>query len=71
MSGCDQTAGPDAAGALLGPRVLAFDDAMDMRAIQARLDALHERQKLDEFSEERFALLFKPGEYDLTVTVDD
>lgn len=43
---------------------------MDMRAIQARLDALHERQKLDEFSDERFALLFKPGEYDLTVTVD-
>ncbi len=70
VPGCQHRSGPDAGDALLGSRVLVFDDGMDMRAIQARLDALHERQKLDEFSDERFALLFKPGEYDLTVTVD-
>ncbi len=70
VSGCHQTAGPNATEALLGTRVLVFDDGMDMPAIQARLDALHEQQQLDEFSDERFALLFKPGEYELTVTVD-
>lgn len=69
-SGCHQTAGGNAAETLLGSRVLVFDDGMDMRTIQARLAALHERQKLSEFSDERFALLFKPGQYDLTVTVD-
>ncbi|MBS3746841.1 MAG: hypothetical protein KGY49_07295 [Wenzhouxiangellaceae bacterium] len=69
-SGCHQSAGDNATDALLGSRVLVFDDGMDMRAIQGRLDALHERQKSSEFSDERFALLFKPGEYDLTVTVD-
>ncbi len=68
--GCQHRPELDATEALLGSRVLVFDDGMDMRAIQTRLDALHEQQKLDEFSDERFALLFKPGEYDLTVTVD-
>lgn len=68
--GCQDRSELDETEALLGSRVLVFDDAMDMRAIQARLDALHQQQKLDEFSDERFALLFKPGEYDLTVTVD-
>ncbi|HKK29647.1 MAG TPA: adenylyl cyclase [Alphaproteobacteria bacterium] len=68
-SGCQHT--PESyADALLGKRVLLFDDSMDMSAIQSRLDALHEQQKLSEFSDERYALLFKPGEYDLTVTVD-
>ena len=70
VSGCDRTVGRNTTDAMLGSRVLVFDDGMDMRAIQTRLDTLHERQKLDEFSDERFALLFKPGEYDLTVTVD-
>lgn len=70
VSGCHQTAGRNATEASLGSRVLVFDDGMDMRSIQARLDALHERQKLSEFSDERFALLFKPGDYDLSVTVD-
>ena len=69
-SGCRDHTGIDATEALMGSRVLVFDDGMDMRVIQARLDALHEQQKLDEFSSERYALLFKPGEYDLTVTVD-
>ncbi|MGK7295746.1 MAG: hypothetical protein ACNS61_07970 [Candidatus Wenzhouxiangella sp. M2_3B_020] len=70
LPGCQDRAGADVTEMLLGSRVLVFDDGMDMRAIQSRLDALHERQKLDEFSDERFALLFKPGEYDLKVTVD-
>lgn len=55
---------------LLGKQVLIFDDSMDMQTIQAKLDALHEQQALSEFSAKRYALLFKPGEYDLTVTVD-
>ena len=34
------------------------------------LQALHEQQKYNEFGSERYALLFKPGTYDLDITVD-
>ena len=54
----------------LGDNVLLFDPDMDMAVIQKTVDALHKQQEKDEFSENRYALLFKPGEYDLDVTVD-
>lgn len=60
----------DAYQSIFGKNVLLFDDSMDMDQIQKTLDALHEQQKYEEFSKERYALLFKPGSYDLTVTVD-
>ena len=53
-----------------GDNVLLFDPGMDMAAIQTTLDALSKQQEKDEFSKNRYALLFKPGEYDLNVTVD-
>ena len=53
-----------------GDKVMLFDPDMDMSAIQGTLDALHKQQANDEFSQRRYALLFKPGEYDLDVTVD-
>lgn len=53
-----------------GDNVLLFEPGMDMRAIQRTLDALHTQQALAEFSDKRYALLFKPGVYDLNVTVD-
>lgn len=55
---------------IFGPNVMVFDDAMDQAAIQHTLDTLHRQQKLDEFSSNRYALLFKPGDYELDITVD-
>ncbi|NDV61800.1 adenylyl cyclase [Puniceicoccales bacterium CK1056] len=49
---------------------MVFDPAKDQGEIQAILDGLHKQQKHAQFGEERYALLFKPGEYDLDVTVD-
>jgi len=55
---------------MFGKNVLVFDDSMDMDSIRMTLQVIHERQKHSEFGEERYALLFKPGTYDLEVTVD-
>ncbi|MGJ3234165.1 adenylyl cyclase [Marivirga sp.] len=55
---------------IFGENVLLFDDSMDLDSIKITLEALHEQQKYNEFGSERYALLFKPGTYDLEVTVD-
>ena len=55
---------------IFGENVLVFSPEMDMRAVQRTLDALHAQQANDEFSDRRYALLFKPGAYELDVTVD-
>ncbi len=55
---------------IFGRHVLLFSPDMDMAVIQQSLNALHEQQANDEFSERRYALLFMPGDYDLDVTVD-
>jgi hypothetical protein len=55
---------------IFGKNVLVFDDSMDLERIKITLDTLHEQQNHSEFGSERYALLFKPGTYDLDVTVD-
>jgi hypothetical protein len=55
---------------IFGDNVLVFDDSMDLDSISMTLEALHKQQKYNEFGSERYALLFKPGTYDLDVTVD-
>lgn len=55
---------------IFGANVMLFGPGMDMDTIQRSLDALHKQQANDEFSEQRYALLFKPGDYDLDITVD-
>ena len=55
---------------IFGKNVLVFDDTMDLDGIKTTLKALHEQQKYNEFGSERYALLFKPGTYNLDVTVD-
>jgi hypothetical protein len=54
----------------LGPRVLIFDETMDTGKIQKTINAIHRLMEHKEFGEERFCLLFKPGRYNLDVTVD-
>jgi hypothetical protein len=55
---------------IFGKHVLVFDESMDQDRIKRTLQALHQQQKYSEFGSERYALLFKPGIYDLDVTVD-
>src|SRR5260221_3247921 len=59
-----QVAVPD-----FGPNVLLFDSFMTSTSIQSRLDAVFSRQERNQFGADRYALLFKPGKYDLDVQV--
>ena len=55
----------------LGSNVYLFDPSMDMQDIQVVIDTIFGRQsaRRSEFTKERYALLFKPGQYDLDVRV--
>jgi len=56
----------------LGENVFVFEPGMDMKEIQTVIDTIFARQsaRRSEFSKNRYALLFKPGKYDLDVKVD-
>jgi len=53
----------------LGPSVLVFDPSMAATEIQAKIDKVYAAQQHSEFGKERYALLFKPGEYHVDVPV--
>ena len=57
---------------LLGENVFVFEPGMDMKEVQVVIDTLFLRQsgRRSEFSKNRYALLFKPGRYDLDIRVD-
>ena len=52
-----------------GPNVLLFDPAMTN--IQSRMDTVFSQQERAQFGPHRYAYLFKPGKYNLDVTVRD
>lgn len=56
----------------LGENVFVFEPGTDMKEIQVVIDTIFARQSVRraEFSKNRYALLFKPGKYDLDVRVD-
>ncbi len=56
---------------LLGQHTFVFDPSMDMPEIQTLIDSLYAGQVFptNEFSQNRYALLFKPGTYKLDVRV--
>lgn len=61
-------AGPSQAGTPdFGPNVLIFDPSMTN--IQRRIDAVFRQQESNQFGSNRYAYLFKPGQYDLDVQV--
>ena len=61
-AGTGQLAVPD-----FGPNVLIFDASMTN--IQSRIDAVFNRQERNQFGTNRYAYLFKPGQYSLDVQV--
>ncbi|MGH7603715.1 MAG: coagulation factor 5/8 type domain-containing protein [Gemmatimonadaceae bacterium] len=52
-----------------GPNVTIFDPTTPAAAIQAKLDSVFKSQESNEFGTERFAILFKPGTYDVNARV--
>jgi hypothetical protein len=52
-----------------GPNVLVFDPSMSAATIQAKLDAVFATQESNQFGAERYALLFKPGSYDVHANI--
>jgi hypothetical protein len=57
---------------ILGKNVFVFEPGMDMKEVQSLIDSIFVRQsgRRGEFTTKRYALLFKPGKYDLDVKVD-
>ena len=53
----------------LGPNVFVVDPAMPAGEVQARLDAIFARQERAHFTDERYAVLFKPGRYAVDANV--
>ena len=52
-----------------GPDVTILDPSMDAETIQRRVDEIFAAQQTNQFGERRDAVLFAPGEYDVTVDV--
>jgi CubicO group peptidase (beta-lactamase class C family) len=59
-----QTGGPD-----FGPNVLVFDPCMPMADIQQKLTEIQTKQQRAQFGPDRYAILFKPGKYELDVQI--
>lgn len=53
----------------LGPNVAIFDPSMPAALIQARLDEIFAVQEANQFGWERYAFLFKPGEYQVNANI--
>jgi hypothetical protein len=63
------TSTPPAGGGDLGPNVLVFDPSMSSATIQSRLDTIFREQESNQFGPSRYALLFKPGSYNVNAKI--
>jgi beta-glucanase (GH16 family) len=52
-----------------GPNVIIFDPSMPAQTIQSRCDSVFSQQETAQFGSGRYALLFKPGSYNVNVAV--
>nr|WP_320068548.1 RICIN domain-containing protein [Micromonospora sp. RTGN7] len=53
----------------LGPNVSVFDPSMSQATIQNRLNTVFNQQVTNQFGNQRYALLFKPGTYNVNANV--
>jgi hypothetical protein len=60
---------PQANSTLFGPNVFVFDPSMPAADIQKTANDIFKKMEANEFGSERYALLFKPGKYDVTFNV--
>ncbi|RWA14203.1 hypothetical protein EKO27_g898 [Xylaria grammica] len=59
----------NAGATIFGSNVYVFDPSMPMAAIQERVTAIFTQMEANEFGTDRYALLFKPGTYNLLFDV--
>ncbi|GGP27610.1 coagulation factor 5/8 type domain-containing protein [Silvimonas amylolytica] len=52
-----------------GPNVLIFDPGMDTASIQSQINNIYSQQHSNQFGTNRFALMFKPGNYPVDINV--
>jgi uncharacterized repeat protein (TIGR02543 family) len=52
-----------------GPNVYIFDPSMSASTIQSQLNTLYAAQQTNQFGSNRYAVLFKPGTYNVNVNV--
>lgn len=62
--GTQQPGQPD-----FGPNVLVFDPSMPAATIQARLNDVFRQQETGQYDARRYAIMFKPGNYNVDVNV--
>ncbi|MGX6606437.1 ricin-type beta-trefoil lectin domain protein [Micromonosporaceae bacterium Da 78-11] len=53
----------------LGPNVTVFDPSMSASSIQSKLTSVFNQQVSNQFGNQRYALLFKPGSYNVDANV--
>jgi hypothetical protein len=53
----------------LGPSVIVFDPSMETPAMQKQVDSLYATQERGQFNSHRYAVLLRPGKYDLDIQV--
>nr|WP_211215952.1 discoidin domain-containing protein [Catelliglobosispora koreensis] len=58
-----RTGGGPVGGGDLGPNVIVFDPSMSGATIQARVDEVFAQMESNQFGQERYQFLFKPGTY--------
>ncbi|MFC1426689.1 RICIN domain-containing protein [Streptacidiphilus sp. N1-12] len=64
------TSPPPSGGAPdLGPNVLTFDPSQSASSIQSQINSVYSSQETNQFGGQRYALLFKPGTYNVNVPV--
>ena len=54
---------------VLGPNVYVFEPGMPAAEIQKTVSEIYSRMEANQFGTERYAILFKPGQYDVTFNV--
>ncbi|RAG87257.1 hypothetical protein DN069_01600 [Streptacidiphilus pinicola] len=52
-----------------GPNVLVFDPSMSAASIQSQINSVYSQQQSNQFGTSRYAVLFKPGSYNVDVPV--
>ncbi|WP_245785971.1 RICIN domain-containing protein [Lentzea albida] len=62
--GTQQPGQPD-----FGPNVLVFDPSMPAATIQARLNDVFRQQETGQYDARRYAIMFKPGNYNVDVNI--
>ncbi|MFB9834977.1 discoidin domain-containing protein [Actinoallomurus acaciae] len=63
------TTPPPAGGGDLGPNVKVFDPSMSSGSVQSQLDSVFSQQESNQFGSQRYALLFKPGSYNVNANI--